>query len=113
MRIQTILSCMLISSAIYAQDVTTVSSPDGNLTVNVSVISGKPVYSVTYKGKSILENSPLGVTTNEGDFSAEMSFVESSTGEVSKEYTQDKIKQSDITYKANTLKCTFANADKK
>src|SRR5690606_10327472 len=28
-------------------------------------------------------------------------------------YTQDKIKQSDITYKANTLTCAFANADEK
>ncbi len=55
----------------------------------------------------------MGLLTNEGDFSSEMSFVTSSTGDASKEYTQEKIKQSHINYKANTLKYTFANADKK
>jgi hypothetical protein len=61
----------------------------------------------------MLENSPLGLNTNEGDFSSSMSFVESATGEVEKKYVQDRIKQSYITYNANTLKCTFSNADGK
>ena len=113
MKISIILIFLLIYSASYAQDAITVSSPDGNLKLNISLEGGKPVFAVSYKEKSMLESSPLGVMTNEGDFSAEMSFVKSTTGEVNKEYTQDKIKQSEITYKANTLKCTFANADKK
>jgi hypothetical protein len=71
------------------------------------------MYSVTYKGMTMLEKSPLGLTTNEGDFSSNMTFVESITGEVDKEYVQDRIKRSFITYNANTLQCTFSNSDQK
>jgi hypothetical protein len=107
-------SCFLLfSSPIHSQQVSTVSSPDGQLQLYVLVEDGNPMYTVTYKGKTMLEKSPLGLTTNEGDFSSRMSYVESTTGEVEKEYTQDKIKQSIIRYKANTLKCTFSNADEK
>jgi hypothetical protein len=103
----------LISLAAYSQNPKQVISPDGNLKLNVLIEKGKPMYAVTYKGKPMLENSPLGCITNEGDFSAKMSFVKSSVGEVDKQYTQEKIKQSFIKYKANTLSCTFSNASKK
>jgi hypothetical protein len=99
----------MISSAIYAQDAMMVSSPNGHLQLNIIVESGKPMYSVAYKGKTMLEKSPLGLITNEGDFSTNMSYVESSRGQVDKKYIQDKIKQSFIKYNANTLKCTFVN----
>lgn len=105
--------CLLISVSISAQNASTVASPDNNLVINVMVEDGIPVYTVAYKGKTMLENSPLGLTTNEGDFSSGMSLVESTTGDVSKEYVQDKIKQSYVSYKANTLKCTFSNPDGK
>jgi hypothetical protein len=104
---------MVISSFAYAQQVAEAASPDGQLQLNVHIENGKPVYTVSYKGKPMLENSPLGLTTNEGDFSSDMSFVESVTGVVDKKYVQDRIKQSNITYNANTLKCTFSNADGK
>ncbi|MFW6267556.1 MAG: glycoside hydrolase family 97 catalytic domain-containing protein, partial [Marinilabiliaceae bacterium] len=77
------------------------------------VEDGKPMYSVSYKGETILENSPLGLTTNEGNFKSDMRFVESSTDEVEKTYTQAKIKHSFNEYKANSLKCTFSNAEEK
>ncbi|MBN2012223.1 glycoside hydrolase family 97 catalytic domain-containing protein [candidate division KSB1 bacterium] len=113
MRTLLTMCCVLISSALFSQNEMTVSSPDGNLKVTVALASGQPVYAVTYHDKPMLENSPLGLTTNEGDFSTNMSFVDSTTGEVDKTYTQAKIKHSFIQYKANTLKCTFSNADKK
>jgi hypothetical protein len=106
--------CVLsISSVMYSQQVANIESPDGHLHVSVIVENGKPMYSVTYKGMTMLEKSPLGLTTNEGDFSSNMTFVESTTGEVDKEYVQDRIKQSFITYSANTLRCTFSNSDEK
>jgi hypothetical protein len=106
--------CVLsISSVMYSQQVATIESPDGHLHVSVIVENGKPMYSVTYKGMTMLEKSPLGLTTNEGDFSSNMTFVESITGEVDKEYVQDRIKRSFITYNANTLQCTFSNSDQK
>jgi hypothetical protein len=106
--------CFLsISSVMSSQQVADVASPDGHLQLSVIVENGKPMYTVTYNGKTMLEKSPLGLITNEGDFSANMSFVESTTGEVDKKYDQDRIKQSFITYSANTLQCTFSNSDEK
>jgi hypothetical protein len=106
------LCFVLFSTAAYSQ-VAEVESPDGKLQLSVDIESGNPVYSVTYNGQTMLEDSPLGLTTNEGDFTTGMSFTESSTGNVEKAYTQAKIKQSFIRYRANSLKCTFSNADKK
>lgn len=97
---------LFISSTLYSQEV---SGPDGKLKLNVEIENGAPIYSVTYNGKSILEKSPLGLLTNEGDFSSNMRLLESNNGETSKEYSQDKIKQSVVSYKANTLKCILAN----
>jgi hypothetical protein len=102
-----------VSAENYAQNIATVSSPDGYLKVNISVEKGKLVYSVAYKEKVMLENSPLGLITNEGDFSSNMNFVESTAGQIDKLYTQDKIKRFDNKYQANTLKCTFKNAEEK
>ncbi len=107
-----ILCCFIISSAVYSQNTMSVSSPNGELTLNVLVKSGKPVYSVSYKGGIVLEDSPLGLLTNEGDFSTNMIFENSSTAKVQEDYTQTKIKQSKVSYNANTLNCSFTNAKK-
>ena len=104
---------LMLSSVLLAQDAMSVSSPDGKLNVNVFVENGETVYSAKYNGKTMLENSPLGLITNEGDFTKEMKFIKSSEGEVEKEYTQDKIKKSHVKYKANTLSYTVANRDGK
>src|SRR5690606_36716749 len=93
----------------HAQDNISVTGPDENLEVEVSVNEGKVLYNVSYKGKTFVENSPLGLKTNAGDFTSGLSFAESSRGEVEKEYTQDKIKRSELSYKANTLKYTLKN----
>lgn len=98
----------LIIFPAYAQE-TTVSSPDGQLTVIVSVQNGEPVYSVTYNNKIMLENSPLGLITNEGDFSKSMKYTGKNVDTVDKEYRQDKIKKSHIRYTSNKLICTFEN----
>ncbi|MDU1906592.1 MAG: glycoside hydrolase family 97 catalytic domain-containing protein [Dysgonomonas sp.] len=97
---------VLCAWSLYSQDIS-VSSPDGRLNVKVFVEEGKPMYSVVYRNKPMLDSSPLGVITNEGDFSMNMKFVEKSEGKVDKKYTQDKIKQAQVHYKANTLRCTF------
>ena len=103
------LISLLSVSLIYGQNMN-VSSPDGLLSVTVFIETGLPVYSVTYKNKTILENSPLGLVTNEGDFSTELTYVEHKTGEVDKQYQQEKIKRSQIHYKANTMTCTSQDA---
>jgi len=90
-----------------------VSSPDKQLKLTVGVIDSVVLYSVTYNGKTMLENSPLGLTTNEGDFSGGMKYLGKEEGVVDKSYQQDKIKKSDIRYNANKLTANFENAQKK
>ncbi|MEO8253624.1 MAG: glycoside hydrolase family 97 catalytic domain-containing protein [Flavobacterium sp.] len=102
-----ILCCFIISSAVFAQNTMSVSSPNGELTVTILVKAGKPMYSATYKGTIVLEDSPLGFITNEGDFSTNMNFVSSTTAKVEETYNQTKIKQATVNYKANTLNCLF------
>jgi hypothetical protein len=111
--IMTVVFFVSNSSVLNSQQAATVASPDGHLQLSVSVEEGRPLYTVTYKGNTMLEKSPLGLTTNEGDFSANMSFIEATTGDVGTEYVQDRIKQSFVTYNANTLLCTFSNSDEK
>lgn len=90
----------------------TIESPDGHLVLTTSLDNGKPVYSVSYDGKTILENSPLGFDTNIGNFTSGLTLLGEKTGEVSKSYDQAKIKKSHIDWKANTLTETFENAKK-
>ncbi|MGV3767009.1 MAG: glycoside hydrolase family 97 catalytic domain-containing protein [Chitinophagaceae bacterium] len=106
------VSLVLLSFAGTAQDAVVIS-PDNQLKVAVSVQDGKAVYSVNYGGKVMLETSPLGLTTNEGDFSSGMKFISKSEDKVSKNYSVKTIKNSQVHYQANKLTCTFENAQQK
>ena len=101
----------LSASPLWAQEAS-VSGPDQQLRVNVSVENGAPLYSVTYKGKTILEPSPLGFIANIGDFSQGMTYVEQKKRTIEETYTLDRIKKSTVNYHANELTVTFQNADK-
>nr|WP_288835844.1 glycoside hydrolase family 97 protein [uncultured Flavobacterium sp.] len=104
------LCCFIIFSAAYSQNTMSVSSPNGDLTLKVLINDGTAFYSVTYKGGIVLEDSPLGLITNAGDFTTNMNFVNSTAAKVEETYHQTKIKQSQVNYKANTLNCVFSNA---
>ncbi|MDF9830339.1 glycoside hydrolase family 97 protein [Parabacteroides sp. PF5-6] len=93
--------------------IASVSGPDSYLKLKVNLKAGIPYYSVEYKGKVFLEDSPLGLVTNIGDFSTGLTFVESKAKPVEYSYTQDRIKRSQNHYKANELICTFTNKDGK
>ena len=99
-------------SLVSAQDAF-VKGPDGNLKVDISVKGGKPMYSVSYKDKIVLEDSPLGFISDIGDFSTNVSYVGQKSAVINRTYVQNKIKQSVVNYNANELKVTFSNADKK
>ena len=99
-------------SLVSAQDAF-VKGPDGNLKVDISVKGGKPMYSVSYKDKIVLEDSPLGFISDIGDFSTNVSYVGQKSSVINRTYVQNKIKQSIVNYNANELKVTFSNADKK
>ena len=100
----------LLASQAFAQQAV-VTGPDARLKLDFQLQDGKPVYSVTYDGKTVLENSPLGFVSNIGDFSRQMSFVSQQANKVEKTYTQDRIKCSTVNYSANKLTVTLENAD--
>lgn len=93
--------------------VASVSGPDGSLKVILDVINGSLFYSVSYKDRTVLERSPLGFTTNEGDFTTGISWIGQKTSRIDKAYHQDRIKRSENHYTANQLICTFTNSQKK
>lgn len=99
-------------SSAWAQQAT-VSGPDNLLKVDVSVNEGIPFYSVTYKGKTMVEDSPLGFVSNVGDFSKGMAYTGQKTRSIEESYTMDRIKRSKVDYRANELTVTLQNADKK
>lgn len=80
----------------------TVASPDGNLLVTVSHVSGQTTYRVSYKGVTFLKDSPLGLTTNVGDFSKDLTLSEQVDRRLIDEtYALPNIKKSKVHYTAN------------
>ncbi len=91
-----------------------VKSPDENLEVSLSCSGSEGIsYTVSYKGKIMLEPSPLGLETNVGDFTKAMELTGHKVRVIDTVYTQSRIKSSRIHYLANELLCTFANAQGK
>ncbi|MEA5126820.1 MAG: glycoside hydrolase family 97 catalytic domain-containing protein [Proteiniphilum sp.] len=82
-------------------------SPDRNLQVLIFLKEGTLNYNVSYKGKNILEDSPLGMVTNVSDFSRDLVFVEKKEQVVNKTYNEPKIKQSHVEYRANEVVATY------
>jgi hypothetical protein len=103
----------MISSTLISQNVESVTSPDGKLNLAVMLEGGIPFYNITYNDKIMLEKSPLGLVTNEGDFTKGMRLNKSAEGTVNKDYSQEKIKQSQVSYEAKTLRVTFSNTEDK
>ena len=101
---------ILIMNTVFAQ-VAEISSPDGKLKLNVFSENGKALYNISFQGKTMLDKSPLGLITNESDFSKNLKFIDSKKDKVSKNYTNEKIKKSQVSYMANTLTVNFTNAD--
>jgi hypothetical protein len=102
---------VFLSGNLAFAQVAEIVSPDGKLKLAVFSEDGKALYTVTLQGKVMLEKSPLGVITNESDFSKNLKFTDSKKDQVSKSYTNEKIKKSKVDYKANTLRVNFTNAD--
>lgn len=98
-----------VSSSLVANEIN-IKSPDQHLSVNLLLRDGQLIYNVSYKEKAILEDSPLGMITNEADFSRELSFVGKKEAVINENYVNQKIKQSHITYQANQLISTYQTA---
>ena len=106
--IGTVLASFCLTS-LMAQDIV-MDGPDGKLQLAVFASSeANPVYSIVYNGKTMLEKSPLGMTTNIGDFTKGMKLTGHSVTPIDTVYGQNRIKTSQIHYQANELICNFEN----
>lgn len=103
---------MLVSvGRLVAQDVP-MDSPDKKVMLTFVLEDGKPYYSLRYNQKLILDKSPLGLHTNEGNFSTGLQVVSVKTDQIAKSYQQDRIKKFENYYEANVLRLTLENEDK-
>ncbi len=102
---------LIITTITFAQE-KSLSSPDGKLALTVKLIDGKISYAVLYDNNVMLEDSPLGLITNVGDFCTDLSILSTENNTIEKKYKQDRIKQSTINYEANELTITLNNKEK-
>ena len=110
---KTIFSLLVLcaSLSVSAHDFT-ISSPDGQLKMNVSLVDKSLQYNVSYKGITVLENSPLGMVTNVSDFSKNLTFVDKNERAIDETYYEKKIKKSKVTYRANEVVARYQSPKK-
>ena len=102
---------VVTSSALaWAGDVT-VSSPNGNLVVNVSDAGGRLYYTVSLNGQQVLEPSAMGLKTSLGDLTRDLCIQNAQTGSARSEYTMRGTKASSASYEANALTIDIQNKD--
>ena len=91
-----------------------VESPDGKLCVTIADEGGIPTYNIMYDGVAFLQKSPLGLDTNIGDFTCQMSLdYASPLSCINDEYALSTIKQSKVHYQANARTFTFSKAGRR
>ena len=105
--IQTLLLGLCLAPSAWAQSDATVYGPDSLLRVDVTVKTGRPLYAVTYRDKTVLEDSPLGFVADVGDFSRGLTFAGTKRRAIDETYRLDRIKQSEVHYRANELTVTL------
>lgn len=100
------------TTSVFAQKAE-INGPDARLKLRFDIEEGVPSYSVTYDGKTVLDPSPLGFTSNIGDFSKSMTFKEKSEKKIDNRYTLNRSKVADVHYVANELQVKMKNAEGK
>ena len=106
---KTVFLFLALCTSIVLQATETVSSPNRRLTVSVQVEQGVAQYSIQYDGQQMLMPSRLGLTSNIGDFTQDLTLKGSKTSQVEKRYDMTRTKASHSDYKANQLEVTLAN----
>ena len=110
MKIKRVLLSLCLSPIfLYGQDI---QSPDGLLKVILKSESEKTTYVVTYKNKTMLEESPLGLESTIGDFSTGLTFQSESKKQIEENYYLPNGKTSRIHYLANELTVSYLNKNK-
>lgn len=110
---QTFLFAFFAATASVFAQKAEINGPDARLKLSFDIEGGVPSYSVTYDGKTVLDPSPLGFTSNIGDFSKSMTFKEKSEKKIDNRYTLNRSKVADVHYVANELQIKMKNAEGK
>ena len=105
-----VATSLLVTLSALAEEVM-VSSPDGRLVVNVSCEGGRLYYDATLDGQRMMEKSALGLKTSIGDFSRDLSTVNSQLSTVNSSYTMRGTKASSHAYKATKAVIDIENKD--
>lgn len=105
------ISFLLFFSSTYAQELS-VTSPDEQLTVKLSLEDGRLYYQVLLQGKQMLEQSRLGLRGVQMDLSSGLQLTGKTLRSIDETYNEPKIKKSTVHYMANELSCKFQNANK-
>ena len=107
-----ILLTLCCVSLLHAGEVK-LSGPDGRLTVVVSDSGGYASYRILYDGMTFLDASPLGLTTDAGDFTRDLRLGNASDACVVDEtYSLRNSKRSEIRYLAHTREIPFVQNGK-
>lgn len=88
-----------------------IAGPDGHALLSVALKDGRPVYSVKYDGKILVEESPLGLKADAGDFTGGLTLVRDSVSTFQVSFPQDRIKHDSVDFKANRLLTHYRNHD--
>lgn len=108
-----LLSLVVMLSGFIGATEVKIVSPNNKLAVIIADENGMPTYSVAYNDKEFLKKSPLGLNTNIGKFTQQLSMgsnVERNT--INDSYRLEKIKRSNVTYGANEAVITFNQGEK-
>jgi len=92
---------LFISVKAQTQSNIAIFSPDKYLVLAISQNEvGSVYYNASYKGKAILENSPLGLISNVSDFSKDLKLVGQKDSVIKETYQQSRIKKSAVSVHA-------------
>lgn len=95
--------------AMMAQLATT-NGPDGRLKLSFDIKNGVPQYAITYDGKAVLADSPLGFTATVGDFSKNIRYKSHDNTKRTDTYELDRSKVRNVSKESNVLTVHLENA---
>ncbi len=99
-----VLALLMFSCAGHKKDRWTVTSPDGKIAMTFRLQEGRPLYSVSYEGRSVILPSAMGVDFSDSSaFSGQFSVVSVDSSETNTSWTPVYGNRSEITDHYRTL----------
>ena len=111
MKTNVYLSILLLSLLSFVSSIE-ILSPDKRVSVNINVEDGLAKYSVKYDNKEMILPSRLGLKSNIGDFSQDLTLTSHEFSHEIKSYKMSRTKASYSEYNATRLDFTLENKEK-